>query len=64
VHRSLEKGFSGYSELAALADGTLLCFYERGSTDGNSNYRSSRLTVARFDEHWLRSNRAKAERVR
>lgn len=55
INRSLEAGFSGYSDMAALADGTMLCFYERGSTDGESIYRTGRLTVARFDEQWVRS---------
>ncbi len=55
VNRTLEQGFSGYSDLAALADGTILCLYERGSTDGNSNYRSGRLTMARLDESWVRA---------
>ena len=54
ANRTLESGFSGYSDLAALPDGTILCFYERGSTDGTSNYRTGRLTVARFDESWVR----------
>lgn len=57
VNRTLEKGFSGYSDLAALADGTMLCFYERGSTDGTSNYRTGRLTVVRFDEQWVRAGK-------
>lgn len=52
--RTLEEGFSGYSDLAALDDGTILCFYERGSTDGNNIYRTGRLTVARFNESWVR----------
>ncbi|MCA9054917.1 MAG: FAD-dependent oxidoreductase [Planctomycetaceae bacterium] len=55
VQRSLEEGFSGYSDLAALSDGTILCFYERGSTDGKSIYRTGRLTVARFDEAWVKA---------
>ncbi len=54
ANRTLEKGFSGYSDLAALPDGTILCFYERGSTDGKSIYRTGLLTVARFDEAWVR----------
>lgn len=53
ANRSLEPGFSGYSDLAALRDGTILCFYERGSTDGINIYRTGRLTVARFDERWV-----------
>ena len=56
ANRTLESGFSGYSDLAALPDGTILCFYERGSTDGKSNYRSGRLTVARFSSNWVRAS--------
>lgn len=55
VQRTLEPGFSGYSDLAVLADGTILCFYERGSTDGKSSYRTGLLTVARFNEDWVRA---------
>ncbi len=55
VNRTLEPGFSGYSDLAVLPDGTILCFYERGSTDGVSIYRTGRLTVARFNEQWVRA---------
>jgi choline dehydrogenase-like flavoprotein len=55
VSRTIEEGFSGYSDLAALPDGTILCFYERGSTDGQSIYRTGRLTVARFNEQWVQS---------
>lgn len=55
--RTLEPGFSGYSDLAALPDGTILCFYERGSTDGQSHYRTDRLTVARLSEQWIRNGR-------
>jgi len=53
VNKTLEPGFSGYSDLAALPDGTILCFYERGSTDGKSIYKTGLLTVARFDLAWL-----------
>ncbi|TWT60459.1 FAD-dependent oxidoreductase [Rubinisphaera italica] len=63
VNRTLEKGFSGYSDLAALPDGTILCFYERGSTDGKSNYRTGLLTVARFDEAWVRGATPKENRT-
>lgn len=57
-NRTLEAGFSGYSDLAALPDGAILCFYERGSTDGQNIYRTGRLTVARFDEHWVREGKS------
>jgi hypothetical protein len=59
ANRSLEPGFSGYSDLAALPDGTMLCFYERGSTDGKNNYRTGLLTVARFNEAWVRAGDTK-----
>jgi N-acetylneuraminic acid mutarotase/flavin-dependent dehydrogenase len=52
--RTLEPGVSGYSDLAALSDGTILCFYERGTTDGKDHYRTGRLTVARVTEDWVR----------
>ena len=53
VNRSLEAGFSGYSDLAVLPDGTILCFYERGSIDGKNNFGTGRLTVAWFNLAWL-----------
>jgi sialidase-1 len=53
VSKSLEAGFSGYSDLAVLPDGTILCFYERGSIDGKNNFGTGRLTVARFNLAWL-----------
>jgi sialidase-1 len=43
--RVLEPASSGYSDLAALADGTVYCFYER----------SKSLTFARFNLDWLTS---------
>ena len=53
VNKSLETGFSGYSDLAVLPDGTVLCFYERGSIDGKNSFGTGRLTVARFNLEWL-----------
>lgn len=53
VNKTLEAGFSGYSDLAVLPDGTALCFYERGSTDGKNIYKTGLLTVARFNLEWL-----------
>jgi sialidase-1 len=52
--RSVEPGFSGYSDLAALPDGTVLMLYERGSTDGANIYKTGRLTLARFTTDWVR----------
>ena len=53
VKRIVEKGFSGYSDLAVTHDGTILLFYERGSTDGKTIYNTGALTVARFNLEWL-----------
>jgi sialidase-1 len=51
VRKTLEPGASGYSDLAVLPDGTILCFYERGSSDGKMKLRY--LTLARLNEAWL-----------
>jgi sialidase-1 len=53
VARVLEPGFSGYSDLAVGPDGTIYCFYERGSTDGKDIFATRYLTVARFNLEWL-----------
>lgn len=48
ISKTLESGPSAYSDLAALPDGEILCFYEG----------DKRLTLARFNLEWLE---AKAE---
>jgi sialidase-1 len=53
VSKVLEPGPSGYSDLAVLPDGTVLCFYERSTTDGKLNNKFAALTVARFNLEWL-----------
>jgi sialidase-1 len=56
VHKSLEPGYSAYCDLAMLADGTLLCFYERGrkaDADQKKPTSYAGLTVARFNVEWL-----------
>lgn len=53
VSKTIEPGFSGYSDLAVAKDGTILLFYERGSTDGKDIYRTGSLAVARFNLEWL-----------
>lgn len=53
VNKPIEPGFSGYSDLAVANDGTILLFYERGSTDGANIYKTGLLTVARFNLEWL-----------
>lgn len=44
----LHEGPSAYSDLAALADGTLLCLYERGEKNAYET-----ITLARFAVEWL-----------
>jgi sialidase-1 len=51
--RELEPSWSGYSDLAVGPDGTIYCFYERGSGEGTIGYRTRFLTVARFNLEWL-----------
>lgn len=52
TNRTLEPEWSAYSDLAVLPDGTVLCFYERGSARADGP-RSGRLTLARVDLSWL-----------
>jgi sialidase-1 len=49
--RVLEEGPAGYSDLAVLADGTVLCLYEAEIVSGMWDDRFVRL--ARFDRAWL-----------
>lgn len=51
VSKVLETGPSGYSDLAVLADGTVLCLYEADVVSGMCDDRYLRL--ARFNPHWL-----------
>ncbi|MFO0808555.1 MAG: sialidase family protein [Gemmataceae bacterium] len=51
--RVLEPGTSGYSDLAALPDGTVCCLYERGGIDGKAATQTKTLTLARFGLDWL-----------
>lgn len=53
VNQVLEPGVSGYSDLAVLSDGTILCLYERGSREGRNQYQTRALTLARFNLGWL-----------
>jgi len=45
--RLLEGGIAGYSDLAGLSDGSLLCFYECGGVDGRQFHTKS-LRLARI----------------
>ncbi len=51
VGRTVDSGYGGYSDLAALADGTILCLYEGGDSPAGRNL--TRLALARFDLEWL-----------
>lgn len=50
VKRSLEPGWSAYSDLAMTKAGTILCFYGRREQAG---FAGDRLTVARLGLPWL-----------
>ena len=51
VSKVIEEGPSGYSALARLTDGTILCLYEADIVSGMCDDRYLRL--ARFDLDWL-----------
>jgi sialidase-1 len=55
VQKVLEPGYSTYSDLAVGSDGTIYCFYERGSgTEAGARPTSyAYLTLARFNLEWL-----------
>lgn len=56
VSKSLEPGYSAYSDLALLSDGTILCFYERGRKSDAEKLKPTSyagLTMARFNLEWL-----------
>lgn len=52
--RVIEPGYSGYSDMAALPGGTILCLFERGGI-GDNHFRSAYLTLARFNLEWVAS---------
>ncbi len=53
VSKVLEPGPSGYSDLAVLNDGTILCFYECDMVEHLCDTKYLRL--ARFDLDWIKS---------
>ncbi len=56
VNRTLEPGFSAYSDLAVLPDGAMLCLYERGRDEDQATQQPTSyayLTLARFNLPWL-----------
>jgi hypothetical protein len=56
VSKLLEEGPSGYSDLAVLPDGGILCFYECGML--SNIYATKCVTLARFNLAWLCDGRA------
>ena len=52
VKRTVEAGIAGYSDLAVLADGTILCLYETGSVE-TGGFPNRLLALARLNLEWL-----------
>ncbi len=52
VRKSIEPGWSGYSDLAVAHDGTILLLYERGGSN-DDHFRTEALTLARISLGWL-----------
>lgn len=62
VDKVLDAGFSAYSDLAVLPDGTLLCLYEAGKpnpTDPKKVTRYGALRLVRFNLEWLSDGKDK-----
>ncbi len=50
ISRSIESGYSAYSDIHVTPSGTILCFYGRSE---RRNFAGDRLTIARFNLDWL-----------
>ncbi|MEW6307231.1 MAG: sialidase family protein [Verrucomicrobiota bacterium] len=50
VNKSVEPGWSAYSDIGVTQSGTILCFYGRGAKPG---FAGDALTLARFNLEWL-----------
>jgi sialidase-1 len=50
VDKTVEAGWSAYSDIAVTQAGTILCFYGRGAKPG---FAGDALTLARFNLEWL-----------
>lgn len=50
VNKSVEPGWSAYSDIGVSQAGTILCFYGRGE---KHSFAGDRLTLARFNLEWL-----------
>ena len=57
VSRSIEPGYSAYSDLAVTQDGTILCFYGRSE---EVHFAGDRLTLARIPFSWIEAARDSA----
>lgn len=56
VNKVLDPGYSAYSDLAVLPDGTILCLYESGRKSDEELKKSTSyaaLTLARFNIEWV-----------
>ena len=53
VKKALEPGIAGYSDLAVMPDGTILCLYETGSNAPPNGTQTRELVLARFNLEWL-----------
>lgn len=56
VNKSLEPGWSAYSDIGVTPDGTILCIYGRGE---KASFAGDRLTLARFNLEWLTDGKDK-----
>lgn len=54
VSKTVEPGWSAYSDIAVTKDGAILCFYGRGTKPG---FAGDFLTLARFNLEWLTDSR-------
>lgn len=52
IKKTIEPGWSAYSDVAVTKNGTILCFYGRGP---KANFAGDRLTVARMNLEWVTS---------
>ena len=57
VSKSIHADRAAYSDLAVLANGTILCFYEAGNPKSNKPSPYGFLTMARFNLEWLTDGR-------
>jgi sialidase-1 len=53
VKKPLEPGIAGYSDLALMPDGAILCLYETGSNSPPNGALTRQLVLARFNLEWL-----------